>query len=234
MAEVKAAVIGAPQVKAGEALEVKFSLTNQNGSATSLSDLKEVHTKKIHALVVDPSLSDYTHAHPVAAEKAGEYKFTFTPKTDASYKIWLDITPNKGGHQYIPLQIKGTKAAAKIDRKAILAGAADGYEFKLSFDAPVKLGEAAMGTMQITKGGKPFAELQPVMGAFAHMVGFYDDYKTIAHLHPLGEEPKSEAERGGPELMFHLEPAKKGYLKLFAQVRIDGKDIYVPFGLEVK
>ena len=34
-------------------------------------------------------------------------------------------------------------------------------------------------------------------------------------------------------LDFHIEPTKPGFLKLFAQVRVDGRDIFLPFGVDV-
>jgi hypothetical protein len=71
------------------------------------------------------------------------------------------------------------------------------------------------------------------MGAYAHIVGIADDFETIAHVHPLGAEPTSPEQRGGPDFDFHVEPAKPGFLKLFAQVRVDGRDVFLPFGVTV-
>ena len=91
-----------------------------------------------------------------------------------------------------------------------------------------------MGTITVTDStGKPVNSLEPVMGTYGHIVGFYDDLRTVVHIHPMGDEPKNETDHGGPELHFHLEPAKGGFVKLFAQVRIGGKDIYAPFGVQV-
>ena len=72
------------------------------------------------------------------------------------------------------------------------------------------------------------------MGAFAHIVAFYDDFATVAHVHPMGEEPKSEDQRGGPELSFHLEPEKAGFLKIYVQVKRGGKDIFIPMGVSIQ
>jgi hypothetical protein len=35
-------------------------------------------------------------------------------------------------------------------------------------------------------------------------------------------------------LRFHLEPKQAGYLALHLQVRVDGQDVYLPFGIEVQ
>ncbi len=49
----------------------------------------------------------------------------------------------------------------------------------------------------------------------------------------MGKEPIKTSERGGPELQFHVEPNKAGFIKLFAQVQINGKTLFVPFGVTV-
>ncbi len=72
------------------------------------------------------------------------------------------------------------------------------------------------------------------MGTLAHLMGFYADYSSILHIHPMGKEPSKDSERGGSQLMFHIEPQKAGFVKLFAQFRINGKDIYVPFGILIR
>lgn len=101
-------------------------------------------------------------------------------------------------------------------------------------DSEPRAGSAVMGNITVTKDGKPFNQLEPVMGAFAHVVGFGEDYSSVLHIHPMGKEPTSDTERGGPKLDFHIEPKTAGVVKLFAQVRIDGKDIFAPFGMLVK
>ena len=76
--------------------------------------------------------------------------------------------------------------------------------------------------------GKP---LEPVLGAFAHIVGFNEDFKTVLHAHPLGDAPKDENARGGPDLEFHIVFPSAGFYKIFVQLKIAGKDLFVPFGV---
>ena len=81
--------------------------------------------------------------------------------------------------------------------------------------------------------GRPFTQLEPIMGAYAHLVGFADDYRTIVHLHPSGEEPKRPADRGGPTLEFKFYPPRPGFYRFYAQVHVDGKDRFARFGVVV-
>ena len=115
-----------------------------------------------------------------------------------------------------------------------MVSSVDGYTFTLALGGEAKAGEAVTGNITVSKDGKPFNQLEPVMGAFAHVVGFGEDYSSVLHIHPMGKEPTSDSERGGEKLEFHIEPEKSGFVKLFAQVRINEKDIFVPLGMMVK
>ncbi len=214
---------------------VKLNAT-ADGKPVSFDGLKEAHTKKLHLLIVDPSLTDYHHIHPVAGKNAGEFVFDFTPKKNDSYRVWADVIPVATGKQEYVMADMGNAAKDKatINKASVMTSMVDGYTFTLALDSEPKAGAAVMGNITVTKDGKPFAQLEPVMGAFAHVVGFTEDYNSVLHIHPMGKEPTSDTERGGPKLEFHIEPKTAGFVKLFAQVRIDGKDVFAPFGVTVK
>ena len=71
------------------------------------------------------------------------------------------------------------------------------------------------------------------MNAFAHLVGFYDDDRTVVHLHPVGPEVVDQTSRGGPSLEFRFYPPKDGFLRLYCQVSVGGKMVFVPFNVNV-
>jgi hypothetical protein len=197
-------------------------------------DLETAHTKKIHLLLIDPTLTDYQHIHPVPTKTPGIYSFTFTPKLAGGYRAWADITPKATGKQEFDVADLGAHRAGAISKTESLEASVSGYHFTLSFDKPPAEGDESMGMIMISDAhGKPVASLEPVMGAYAHIVGFYDDFHTVVHTHPMGDEPKTASAHGGPMLMFHLAPQKAGFIKLFAQVNIGGKDIFAPFGVKI-
>lgn len=205
----------------------------KTGKPITEDDLKTVHTKKLHLLVIDPSLTEYHHVHPTL-NKDGGWDAYWLEETDR-FRVWADITRKDTGKQeYIMTDVGQTENIYKIDKTTNSDYKIGEYGFSLKLDDELKAGEAAMATITITKNGKPFNQLEPVMGAYAHLVGFNEDYKSIMHIHPMGDEPKKDSDRGGPELEFHIEPEKAGFTKLFAQFLIDGKDIFVPFGVMVK
>ena len=223
-------------LKAGKDNRFILKLTDSDGKPVTLDQLQEAHTRKIHLLVVDQSLMDYHHLHPTATDSSGSYVASFTPNKDDSYKVWADVTPVGGKQQFIPVSLVGAKPCGKSCVNKIVSAheEANGLKATLSFESAPKAGGAVMGKITLTDvGGKPVTDLEPVMGAFAHIAGFYEDFATVAHVHPMGKEPANDQERGGPDLSFHLEPAKAGFLKLYVQVRRNGQEIFIPLGVMV-
>jgi len=197
-------------------------------------DLETVHTQPFHLLVVDPTMTDYQHIHPEPTATPGIYSFIFTPHMAGGYRAWADVTPKATGRQEFAMADLGKPIGGGVDKTERHEATVGGYHFVLSFDKPPVKDDESMGTIRIAnEKGNPVTSLEPVMGAFGHIVGFYDDFRMVVHTHPMGAEPKNPSDRGGPELMFHLAPTKTGFIKLFAQVKINGKELFVPFGVNV-
>lgn len=234
--KIKAEIVKTPVLDKEKNTPVVLRLTYAEGGYPVMEDdLKTTHTRKIHVLTIDPQLQDYAHGHPAATiETPGEYAFLLKPHTDCTYRAWVDLTPANGPQQYAVTDIPGKRdcGASPINKFVNTAVDNGGYRFALSMDGPLAKGKMAMLKIAVAdKDGQPVEELEPIMGAYAHLVGFYDDYKTLAHLHPTGEEPASQDDRGGPELTFHFMPERRGYMRLFAQFVINGQGIAAPFGV---
>lgn len=218
-------------------VQVKLSKIKDD-KAITLDDLKEVHTQKVHLFTIDSSLKDYSHIHPKALPEAGLYEFEWNPKTKSSYQIWGDLFPlDTDTQEYVHSDLVKSKAEkSEINRTVTLESKIEGYTFKLSLESKnLVVGTPTLGKIAVSDDkGNPVKDLEPVMGAFGHIVGFTEDRKTVVHIHPMGEEPSKPTDRGGPELQFHITPEKKGFIKLFAQVSIKGKEMFAPFGVIVE
>jgi hypothetical protein len=132
---VKASVNTNEPVQVGMRTNTRLYLTNLLGEPILARDLREVHTQKIHLLIVDKSLSDYHHEHPNQTGKPGQYDFSFAPQKPGPYHVWADVQPYITGLQeYAPAQIE---AATSSDRLAgtteKLTAAANGLYYRLSF-----------------------------------------------------------------------------------------------------
>ncbi|CAN5492694.1 hypothetical protein BH09SUM1_BH09SUM1_00260 [soil metagenome] len=221
---------------AGEPATFSITLRSKTGAPITHDDLVIAHTQKIHLLIIDPSLTDYHHEHPNPTADPGVYTFTMTPWKSGEYKIFADLLPNATAMQeYAATTFSVAGEPDPVKKSVNRTAEADGYKFDMRFDdEKMPAGVANMAHVTVTgPDGKPFTALEPVMGAFAHTVGFNETRTEIAHVHPMGKEPESAEARGGPELEFHTNFAATGYKKLFVQVQIDGKQVFAPFGIEV-
>jgi hypothetical protein len=210
-----------------------------NDRPVRLSDLEETHTRKIHLLVSDITETDYHHEHPEPAGD-GEYAFSFTPQRPDTYRVWADLRPVRTHvQQYSVANIPSSAwRQAKLpeneaeNRRAEI----DGYKFELSFEKDViHERETVAGKLRVTEpDGQPCKKLGVVMGAFGHFVGFGDEFVTVLHLHPTGPPITDPEARSGPELPFYFRSNKTGLFRLFAQVKIEGKDFFPRFVLRVQ
>ncbi len=173
-------------LKVGQKAEVTALLTTMDGSPVGLNDLNQVHTKKIHLLIIDPNFSDYHHEHPVPTSKQGEYRFSFTPKKPGNYRVWADLHPMKTDQQeYVIADLSGEGSSEKVESpKVSMRTVVDGISYEItSATKTIKKDEPALFKLRITaSSGKVVDQLEPVMGAYAHIVGFSQDFKTIAHV----------------------------------------------------
>jgi Heavy metal binding domain len=235
---VRSEIVPVENRVAGKSVATVLRLTGADGKPLSLDQLEVAHTEKIHLLVIDQSMTDYHHLHPTAGNKPGEYRFDFAPKFGGTYHIWADLVPKATGKQEYSkttVEVGGPPATANnsVNTKAEV----DGYRFELTTEnnAPLQAGKAIVVTVKVSgPDGRDFTKLEPVMGAFAHMVAFPAGLASVTHVHPMGAEPKTGAERGGPELTFHVEGDEPGFHKFFLQTQIGGKDKFAAFGLNVE
>jgi hypothetical protein len=225
-----------PDGKVEKDKEASFMLTllKKDRVPAAPDDLVERHTKKLHLLIVDESLNDYHHLHP---ENAGNrWRFSFTPKTAHNYRIWADVQVRDEAPQMMSMLLKGAQPCAEscVDDKAITTAEFSGNKAELSFAEGLVAGKPAEGKLSILSAeSKPLENLEPVMGAYAHIAAFTADFGHVVHVHPLGKEPQNDGDRSAAPLSFMLHPEKPGVLKIFAQVKVDGKDIFLPFSVNV-
>jgi hypothetical protein len=235
---IKIVPIAAP-LQVGHSNTIRFRMLKSDGSPVLLSDLVEMHTRKIHLLINDMSLSDYHHEHPTPTDLPGEYQFSFVPRNKGPYRVWADVVPAATSIQeYVMADLAAPiEAPSLVDRTTSLTAQVEGQRYALTFlsdGKPIRQGQTVIGQVTVAQSdGTPFKNLEPVMGAFAHIVGFHEDHKTILHIHPWGQEPKTLQDRGGPSFTFKLFAAKQGFMKLYVQVQIEGVSKFAPFGIEV-
>lgn len=220
--------------QAGASVPVVVKLATKDGKPVTSADLELAHTKLVHLLIVDASLTSYSHEHPVETAP-GEWSFTFNPNLGGTYTVFADLLPKAtGAQEYAKTTVTVARVGRPLDTSLNLSTTVDGYRFdlKVPTDEPLTAGSVSLVAVHVTKpDGTPATNLEPIMAAFAHGVGFTADLSSVLHVHPMGKEPEMDSERGGPDLSFHLQPAMPGFFKFYVQVQIDGQSRFAGFGL---
>lgn len=222
----------------GSEAKATITLRTSNGKAVAPEDLLVTHTRPLHLLIVDPSLTDYQHVHPQPGKEKGDWTFTFTPHTSGTYRVFADFTPAataRGLYASADLEVAGGGANAGVGAaKAKPYAQPEGYRFALeTAQKPAKAGEPLDLRFTISKNDGGSVPMELVMGAYAHLVAFDGARTGFAHLHPV--EPETTApDTKKPTLNFKLTIPNAGKYVVWAQVNLGGAETFVPFELAVE
>lgn len=218
----------------GQPCEVTFQvIDNETGRPLEADELETVHTRKLHTMIVDSSLSDYHHLHPTYDPKRHLFTCRFTPHLQTNYAVWNDFTV-KGTNTATQTKtdiciIRGLSIPPKINH---VTQVTEGQlTATISCDGPLYAGKNNTLRIDIHDvAGNPVRDLEPIMGAYAHLAAFSGDGQHFIHTHPMGTEPQTQGDRGSSPLFFHITPSTSGGIKCFLQVARGGQIISLPFG----
>ncbi len=234
---MSAATEAAP--RAGAAVTVTLTLATGSGKAIAPDDLLVTHTRRLHVLAVDPTLQDYQHLHPVPGRTPGQWTFAFTPQRAGTYRLFGDFTPaatGRGLYASVDLEVAGATAAAAggASPAAEAEYRRGGFVFALGArPKPARAGQPIDLAFAITESGGGAVPLEPVMGAFAHLVAFDAERTGFAHLHPTDADLTRPPDAKRPVLNFKLTIPRAGTYTVWAQVILAGREEFVPFRLDV-
>lgn len=234
-------------LEAGAPATLAIRLADKAGAPIGHAAITTSHEHLLHVMVVDSGLEDYAHLHP---DPAGDdaFKAQFTPRFARTYRLWADFTsaavdPHDAhaghGAAHAPTRVATDLVVGKDPRPPLaavtdLTDEAGGLKFALILDGPLRAGATTSARLDIADASsKPFDRLEPLMGAYAHVVGFSRGAETMLHAHPEGPAAADGAARGGPELRFSMTPEASGPHRLFVQVRVGGSVILARFSVVV-
>jgi len=240
---------GEPAVR--QTVHATLGLATSTGKPIGPADLLVAHTQKLHLLIVDPTLVDYQHVHPLPGRRPGEWTFGFTPRLGGRYRLFADFTPAATGRGLYastdlavagPVDPVGDRAArptvgriAEIDHES--AGTTiifDGYRFALTSAAPLRANRPADLALSVTRTDGGRVPLEPIMGAFAHLVAFDEARTGFAHLHPNETDLARPPDAVAPQLTFKITIPQAGRYVIWAQVKLAGREVFAPFWVELK
>ena len=219
----------------GRVVRVTLNLRTFTDRPIAPEDLLVVHTKLLHVMVIDPSLRDYQHIHPVPGRRPGEWNFDLTPRQAGLYRVFADFTP--------VATARGLYASAEftVPGKPDVPPAEDnwtcesgGLRFTLAPDAPFRVRDVITLTFTVESvDGRRRVPLEPVMGAYAHLVAFDQGRSGFAHIHPQQVDLSRRPDPYRPQLTFKVQIPQPGRYVIWSQVKIDGRERFAPFWFEV-
>lgn len=226
---------------AGETVNAVVALHTASGKPIVPDDLLVTHTRRLHLLIIDPTLTDYQHVHPEPGARPGEWSFAFTPRASGAYRVFADFTPaatSRGLYASADLAVGGppatTTSTMRTGGNGTLTVERQGVRFALAPGAlPLRAGQPLDLKFTMTRADGAAVALEPVMGAYAHLVAFDQARSGFAHLHPTEIDLLKKPDALRPELNFKLTIPSAGHYVIWAQVNLGGTEVFVPFGFEV-
>lgn len=224
------------RVDSGVETTFTLRLATSTGKPIGPVDLLVAHTRKLHVMVVDPTLQDYQHVHPEPGARPGEWTVRFAPRLAGAYRIFADFTPAataRGLYASAELTVPGPAATA--DQATNWTYADGGFQFALRpAKQPVRAREAADLTLEVQRRDGGAVKLGEVMGAFAHLVAFDRDRTGFAHLHPREVDLSAALDAHAPALHFQVTIPSPGRYVIWAQLVLNGAPTFVPFWFDVE
>ncbi|QYM79989.1 hypothetical protein K0B96_05060 [Horticoccus luteus] len=222
---------------AGKTVDASVVLRTAEGKIIEPVDLLVAHTRKLHLMVIDPSLTDYQHVHPESGPK-GEWNFQFTPRYAGLYRIFADFTPaatSRGLYANVDVAVGGHAPVASPPPPGLWQASVDGYAFRLTpAKLPIVAREVVDLKLTITReDGRP-VDLEPIMDAFAHLVAFNDTRSGFAHLHPKETDLSKPPDAMHPTLTFRIKIPESGRYVIWAQIIAGGQQRFAPFWFDVQ
>ena len=221
-----------------------FTLTLKTASGKPIApeDLVVTHTRLLHLLIIDPWLNDYQHVHPEPGARPGDWTFSFIPKREGVYRVFADFTPVATGRGlYASTDLQVGKSGLPSSLTMVLRHEPswvverDGFRFALvPATQPVLAKKPVDLKLVITRADGGRVPLQPVMGAFAHLVAFDEARSGFAHLHPTESNLLQPPDALKPALNFKITIPEAGSYVIWAQLNIAGRETFVPFWFDVE
>lgn len=235
-----------------EEAEGAFTLTlnTSTGRPVRYDEIAISHDARIHLLVIDESLGIYHHVHPFPTETPGTYLFGFPAREGHTYRMIAEFVHRRAMSQVVAETLWNSDSSPISTRYAIQPVATsqqtrgnrllqehDNHQFELilPFQGLLPNQENEV-LLRISHLDRQPVDLQPLMGAKAHLVAFDYGGRGFAHFHPIEGESESltDSDTFRPLLPFTFEGLRPGSYRLWVQVRLGDEEALVPFDFEVQ
>ena len=197
--------------------QLEFQIVDTEGNrALSDQDLKIAHEKKLHVLIYDQALKEFTHVHPEYID--GLWKVSINLAVDGKYFLWAQGELASDNEEFSALSeisvTNGNPAWPLPPSLVELRTGANGISKATLGNQTLRAGKMAMLDLKFTRTDGTSAVITPYLGALAHVVATPTDGDSLIHVHPMDGNLPNEG-------MLHMTFPNKGNYRLWIQF-IDG------------
>ncbi len=205
---------------------VHLSLRLTDGYGAPVSELKVVHEKKLHLIMVREGLDVFAHLHP-ESEGEGLFGITVVFPVPGTYVLYADFTPEGGQGATIrnELRVEGAPPAAP-GLEAHVPGRTQTSELLADIGIQETQNAHRVSFSLMDLGGAPITDLEPYLGAMGHLVIISSDGFNYVHAHPLDTGQSNE-------VAFEVHFPTPGVYKGWGQFQRAGQVMNVPFVVRI-
>ena len=222
-------------VRAGQPAKFTFTVEQPHRDVT-VSNFETTHEKLFHLFIVSHDLTFFEHIHPEQQKNGSFVIDTVLPKP-GPYQAFADFFPSGGTPQvvqktFVTAGYTGGVLAARahLTPDAKTERTESGTRVHLESTGYISgLKQTLTFSLADEKSGAPVKDLEPYLGAWAHMLLLSEDLGDYVHGHATLEQGAS----GGSQLVIEtLFPRASNY-RLWVQFQRSGRVISVPFTVAV-
>jgi hypothetical protein len=205
----------------GETTGFDFAV-REPGTGSPVTKFAVVHEKTFHLFVVSRDLAYFAHVHP-EARPDGTFRLQHA-LAPGPYMLIADFLPEGGTSQMVQ------KAVIVPGERRPPPPADERHGLRVTLQTE-DVAAARHGVLRFTvtdeATGAPVTDLEPYLGAPAHMLIVRSDLGDAVHAHP------EEVETSGPTVSFHPVLPTAGEFRLWIQFQRRGRVSTHPFTLTV-
>jgi Cu+-exporting ATPase len=214
----------------GVPVQLVYTLRHAGGNGL-FTDVAISHEEPMHLIVVSRDLQQFQHIHPQPTNRPGQYAVTLTFPMAGTYYLYNQFARLSGADvllsNVLTVGAPSGPAQLSVDRTPKVSGA---VRVALEGADALQSGRPQTLTFRLedAQTGEPLANLQPYLGAAAHVAILSQDAQTFVHTHGqqaaamAGAPAANPVGRYGPTISFVNRFPQPGLYKIWGQFATNG------------
>jgi len=210
----------------GVPVQLVYTLRHAGGNGL-FTDVAISHEEPMHLIVVSRDLQQFQHIHPQPTNRPGQYAVTLTFPMAGTYYLYNQFARLSGADvllsNVLTVGAPSGPAQLSVDRTPKVSGA---VRVALEGADALQSGRPQTLTFRLedAQTGEPLANLQPYLGAAAHVAILSQDAQTFVHTHGqqaaamAGAPAANPVGRYGPTISFVNRFPQPGLYKILGPV----------------